>query len=78
MEELLKQIAELNSYDSADYQWLIDQHRATVEVENLWNGINAANLAAEARDRANNPHMTSFYNAIEQARADGINKALRF
>lgn len=77
MDEFLAQLGQAESFDSNDYQWMIEQHRGNVQLNNLLNAIEAKNLAAESLDRANNPQMASFYNAIAQARIDGTNSALR-
>lgn len=77
MEDFLEQLGQVGTFDSDNYQWMIEQHRGDVKLNNLLNAIESKNLAAESIDRDNNPHMASFYNAIAQARIDGTQKALR-
>jgi len=77
MNDFLRLLTEVQHADPIDYTWLIEQNRANVELENLLTAINLTNLAAENRDRLNNPHMASFYDALARARSEGTNNALR-
>ena len=78
MDEFLEQLEQIESTDPDEYRWLIEQRRADRKLKNMLNAIDATNLQAEADDRANNPHMASFYDAIAQATAEGTQRALKF
>jgi hypothetical protein len=47
--------------------------RQSQQLNNFLRMQEAANLKQEAIDRANNPDLSSFYDALNQARIDGAN-----